>query len=85
MHLPPLLTWEVRTQQIEISVSLNGTDWTTIVESTEYTFDPSTGSVNSITLETPVQARYVRLTWSTNSSTRYGAQLSELYVYGTQV
>lgn len=83
MHLPPLLTWEVRTQAIEILVSLDGEIWTTLVASTQYTFDPSTGNVNSITLETPVAARYVKLQWSANSSSRYGAQLSELYIYGS--
>lgn len=82
MHLPPLLTWEARVQRIEILVSTDGTNWTTAVAATEYTFDPTTGNVNSIKLETPVEARYIKLLWSSNSSSRYGAQLSELYVYG---
>lgn len=82
MHLPPLLTWEARVQRIEILVSSDNKNWTTIVEPTEYTFDPMTGNVNSITLDTPVAARYIKLVWSSNSSSRYGAQLSELYVYG---
>ncbi|MDE7439363.1 MAG: discoidin domain-containing protein [Clostridia bacterium] len=82
MHLPPLLTWEERVQRIEILVSLDGTNWTTAVAATEYTFDPVTGNVNSIKLNTPVSARYIKLLWSSNSSSRYGAQLSELYVYG---
>ena len=82
MHLPPLLTWEARVQKIEIQVSTDGTNWTTAVAATEYTFDPMTGNVNSITLNAPVAARYVKLVWSSNSSSRYGAQLSELYVYG---
>lgn len=82
MHLPPLLTWEARVQKIEILVSTDGAGWTTAVAATEYTFDPMTGNVNSIKLETPVAARYIKLVWSSNSSSRYGAQLSELYVYG---
>lgn len=82
MHLPPLLTWEARVQQIEIQVSLDGEHWTTAVAAAAYTFDPMTGNVNSVTLNTPVEARYVKLVWSSNSSSRYGAQLSELYVYG---
>lgn len=82
MHLPPVLTWEARVQQIEIAVSIDGKNWTTAVESTAYTFDPMTGNVNSIELATPVEARYVKLVWAANSSSRYGAQLSELYVYG---
>lgn len=82
MHLPPLLTWEARVQRIEILVSLDNANWTTVVAQTDYTFDPMTGNVNSITLDTPVAARYIKLLWSSNSSSRYGAQLSELYVYG---
>ena len=82
MHLPPLLTWEARTQAIEILTSRDGQTFTTIVARAEYLFDPATGNVVSITLDTPVEARYIKLLWSTNSSSRYGAQLSELYVYG---
>lgn len=82
MHLPPLLTWEAREQQIEILVSTDGVNFTTAVEKTNYLFDPIAGNVNSIELQTPVTARYVKLVWSANSSNRYGAQLSELFVYG---
>ncbi len=82
MHLPPVLTWEARVQKIEILVSLNGTDWTSAVQSTEYEFDPMTGNVNTVELTTPVPAKFIKLVWSANSSSRYGAQLSELYVYG---
>lgn len=82
MHLPPLLTWEARVQRIEILVSTDGTQFNTAVAQTDYTFDPMTGNVNSITLTSPVSARYIKLVWASNSSSRYGAQLSELYVYG---
>lgn len=83
MHLPPLLAWEPREQEIEILVSLDGNTWTTAKESTVYLFDPSTGNSNIVELEQSVRARYVKLVWSSNSSLGgYGAQLSELYVYG---
>ncbi len=82
MHLPPLLTWEARVQRIEILVSTNGSDWQTAVEATDYTFDPMTGNVNAIKFNSPVEAKFIKLVWSSNSSSRYGAQLSELYVYG---
>lgn len=81
MHLPPILTWPARDQTITIYVSADGENWTTAVEETTYTFDPATGNVNSIYFENAVSARYVKLVWSSNS-TVYGAQLSELYVYG---
>lgn len=81
MHLPPILTWTAREQTITIYVSTDGSAWTEAAEETTYLFDPATGNYNSITFETPVAARFVKLVWSYNS-TSYGAQLSELYVYG---
>ncbi len=82
MHLPPLLTWEARVQNIAILVSTDGGNFTTLVAAKDYTFDPMTGNVNAIKLSSPTEARYVKLVWASNSSSRYGAQLSELYVYG---
>lgn len=83
MHLPALLTWEARTQGISIMVSVDNAVWTTVAEDKVYTFDPATGNSNSVMLDNAVAARYVKLVWSSNSSNgNYGAQLSELYVYG---
>lgn len=83
LHLPPLLTWEPREQTIEILTSTDGVNFTTAVEATEYLFDPQTGNVNSISFEVPVTARYVKLVWSSNTTLGgYGAQLSEIYIYG---
>ncbi len=83
MHLPPLLTWEPRTQEIEILVSTDGANWTVAKESTEYLFDPASGNSNMVELAESIPARYVKLVWNSNSSLGgYGAQLSELYVYG---
>lgn len=84
LHLPPLLTWEPREQTIEILTSTDGVNFTSVVAPTKYLFDPQTGNVNSIAfLDGAVEARYIKLAWSSNSSLGgYGAQLSEIYVYG---
>lgn len=83
LHLPPLLIWEMRTQEIEILVSTDNNNYRTVVEKTGYVFDPMTGNVNNIEFEVPIQARYLKLVWSSNTSIGgYGAQLSEIYVYG---
>jgi len=83
LHLPPLLTWEMRIQEIEILVSTDNKNYQTVVEKTAYVFDPMTGNVNKIELKVPVQGRYLKLVWSSNTSIGgYGAQLSEIYVYG---
>lgn len=81
MHLPPVLTWPEKHQEIEILASEDGKNWTTVAEKKNYTFDPLTGNSVSVQLTTAVRARYVKLVWYSNDS-GYGAQLSELYVYG---
>lgn len=81
IHLPPLLLWENRTQEIEILGSLDGKTYFTVVAKTEYLFDSSTGNMVAIVLDASVQMRYIKLVFTSNS-TGYGAQISELYVYG---
>lgn len=81
MHLPPLMTWPEKVQKIAVLMSEDNVNWTTVVAEKEYTFDPAKGNSNVVELTTPVRARYVKLVFSYNSS-GYGAQLSELYVYG---
>ncbi len=83
LHLPPVLTWEPREQTIEILGSMDGVNFTTVAAAADYLFDPQTGNRNSIVLDAPVSMRYIKLAWSSNSSLGgYGAQLSEIYVYG---
>ena len=63
-------------------VSTDNNNYRTVVEKTGY-LDPMTGNVNNIEFEVPIQARYLKLVWSSNTSIGgYGAQLSEIYVYG---
>ena len=81
IHLPPLLLWENRTQEIEILGSTDGVTYTTVVAKAEYLFDSSQGNMASIVLDNSVSMRYIKLVFTSNS-TGYGAQISELYVYG---
>ncbi len=81
MHLPPLLLWENRTQEVEILGSTDGENYEVIVAKTEYLFDSSQGNMISIVLDEPVQIRYIKFIYYSNS-TGYGAQVSELYVFG---
>ena len=86
--LPPSLNWAARTQNIEISVSDSNvaynkstTSFTVVKEATDYLFDPANG--NRVTIElTPVACRYFKLVINSNDIGRYGAQLSEVSVYG---
>ena len=89
LFLPPSLAWSARTQEIEILVSNSivaysktTTEFTTAVERTAYIFDPATGNNNIIRLETPVQARFIKVVIYSNSDRGgYGGQLSEFTAY----
>ncbi|MGN1040466.1 MAG: discoidin domain-containing protein, partial [Candidatus Fimimonas sp.] len=81
IHLPPLLLWETRTQEIEILGSVDGVTFKTVVAKAVYEFDPTTGNMVCLVLDVPVEMRYIKLVYTSNS-TGYGAQISELYVYG---
>ena len=81
LHIPPTLLWETRVQNIEILGSLDGVTYETVKAAAEYTFDPITGNMVSIVLDEAYAMRYIKLVYTSNSS-GYGAQISELYVYG---
>ena len=81
MYLPPSSAWNTRTQTITIQGSTDGTNYTTLVPSQGYTFNPSTGNTASITF-TAATVRYVKLTFTANTGWQAG-QLSELQVYSS--
>lgn len=81
IHLPPLLLWETRTQEIEILGSVDGKNYTTVIARKEYVFNAAEGNMVSIVLDASVQMRYIKFVYYSNS-TGYGAQVSELYVFG---
>lgn len=89
LSLPPSLMWNTRTQEIEIQASnsnsaySSSTQFVTISEKKAYTFDPQLGNRNIIKLNNEVEARYVKFIISSNDiSAGYGAQLSEISIYG---
>jgi hypothetical protein len=91
MALPPSLLWDARTQIIEILISSSNstyssvtTTFTTLVAATPYLFDPINGNNVTLTLNTATSARFIKLVFTSNSAVGgYGAQLSELSVYGS--
>ena len=86
--LPPSLNWAARTQNIAISVSDSNVSYSSttafneVKAATDYLFDPASG--NRVTIElTPVACRYFKLVINSNDiKGGYGAQLSEISVYG---
>jgi hypothetical protein len=80
--LPPSTAWQTRTQTFSILGSTNNSTWTTLVASTTYTFNPSTGNTVTVNLPSGTSEQYVELSFTANS-VQNGAQVSELQVWGT--
>jgi len=86
--LPPSLSWPNRTQNIallasdsNVSYDASTTSFTTISASKDYLFDASAGNRVMIAFDSPVPCRFFKIVINSNS-TGYGAQLSEVSVYG---
>jgi F5/8 type C domain/Pectate lyase superfamily protein len=79
LDLPPSSSWGTRTQTLSVLGSTNGSSYTTLVGSTNYTFNPSTGNTVTITFPTTA-ARYVKLNFTANTAWPAG-QLSEFEVF----
>ncbi|MEV4135033.1 discoidin domain-containing protein [Dactylosporangium sp. NPDC049742] len=73
-------SWGARTQTLSVTGSTNGTNFTTLKASADYTFSPS---VNTATITfTATATRYVRLNFTANTSWPAG-QVSEFEVYAS--
>lgn len=79
--LNPSALWEARTQEIAVAVSSDGETFQEVSPATRHTFDPNTGNRIRIDLDSTA-ARYVKVTFTMNSSSRTGgAQAAEIQVY----
>ena len=79
LTLPPSTAWGARTQTLSVLGSTDGSTFGTIVGSANYTFDPATGNIATISLPTTT-ARYVRVNITANTGWSAG-QVSEFRVY----
>ncbi|RCX16176.1 CARDB protein [Fontibacillus phaseoli] len=73
--------WETRSQMLEVQGSTDGSTFTNIVGSSDYTFNPADNNTVTISFQ-EISTRYLRLNFSANSSWPAG-QLSEFEIYGT--
>lgn len=82
--LNPSSAWEPRIQEIAVWVSQDGEAYTQAAAADKYQFDPATG--NRIRIDfTPVEAAYVKVIFTLNSSSRTGgAQAAEICIYGEE-
>jgi hypothetical protein len=80
LRLPPSTAWGARTQTLSVQGSTDGTNFSTLVGSATYTFDPNANN-NTVTIPfTAGTARYVRVNITANSGWPAG-QLSDFQVY----
>lgn len=77
--LNPATIWAKRTQTLSVSISDDGKNFTEIVPSADYVFDPKTGNEVVIPID-EVNTQYVRLTITKNTGASAG-QVGELEVY----
>jgi hypothetical protein len=79
LSVPPMSSWNTRTQTLSISGSADGGQFNQLVGTAGYTFDPSHGNTAKVAFS-PSSARFVRLTFTANTVWPAG-QLSELKIY----
>ncbi|MEV4555624.1 discoidin domain-containing protein [Kitasatospora sp. NPDC049285] len=72
--------WGARTQTLKVQGSTDGTNFTDLVASAGYAFDPASGNTVTLNMSTAT-TRYVRLTFTANTAWPAG-QLAELEAYG---
>jgi hypothetical protein len=79
LTLPP--SWGARTETLSVLGSADGSTFTTLVPSADYTFDPTTGDAVTIALPAGTSERYLELDFTGNTGWD-AAQLSEFEIYG---
>jgi len=80
LKLPPSTAWGARTQTLSVLGSTDGSNFSTIVGSAGYTFDPSANN-NAVTITFPAAtARYVRVNITANTGWPAG-QVSDFEVF----
>ena len=81
IDLPPSAAWSTRSQTLSVLGSDDDSNWTTLVASAAYTWNPATGNTVSINLPAGTAEQYVELDFSANS-VQNGAQASEFEIFG---
>ncbi|MCI3270897.1 discoidin domain-containing protein [Streptomyces sp. 7R015] len=82
LKLPPSSAWGARTQTITVLGSTDGSNYSTVVGSSGYRFDPATGNTATVSLPSSTNLRYLRLSVSANTGWPAG-QFSEVEAYLT--
>lgn len=79
--LNPRQIWSARTQDVEVQVSDDGENFTTVYEKTTLSFDPLKDNSAYMEFAETVTARYIRFLFYSNTGAK-GGQAAEIEVYG---
>lgn len=77
--LNPLSIWGKRTQTIAVNISSDGENFTELVKTKQYTFDPDEGNQVQIPFD-ETETRFVQLVFTENSGAG-GGQVAEFEIY----
>lgn len=79
--LNPRQIWSARTQDVEVQISSDGENFTTVYEKTTLTFDPLKDNSAYMPFDETVTAQYIRFLFYSNTGAK-GGQAAEIEVYG---
>ena len=80
LTLPPSTAWATRTETLSVLGSADGTTYSTLVPSANYTFNPATGNTVSFGLPQGTNDKYLELSFTANTGWS-AAQVSEFEVF----
>ena len=78
--LNPRQIWSARTQEVEVQLSDDGEEFSTLLPAQTVEFDPMTDNRCYLPVEESAEARYVRFVFTANSGAKAG-QAAELEIY----
>ena len=81
--LNPRSNWGARTQEVEIQISGDNENFTTVYPKSTLSFDPNTGNYAYMEFDTPVEAWYIRFVFYANTGAA-GGQAAEIEIYAPQ-
>ena len=80
LTLPPSTAWSTRTETLSVLGSANGTSFSTLVPSANYTFNPATGNTVTFNLPSGTNDQYLELSFTANTGWS-AAQVSEFEIF----
>ena len=78
--LNPRSNWGARTQDVEIQISDDNENFTTVYPKTTLSFDPNSGNYAYMEFDTPVETCYIRFVFYANTGATAG-QAAEIELY----